>query len=245
MAYMQYEKAQSGAPRSAHVLKKPILAAAAIGAAAGVKLAHLDGRIIGRFAFFSLDQALRGHRAFLLLSIAGWALFSLYWEAAAKNASQAASSESKASRAVHVSLVNIAFLFEILPIQAFGRYLPASPLIMTAGLSIEAAGLLLAIWARRHLGRHWSGEITIKLEHQLIRSGPYRLLRHPIYTGLLAMYLGVALVTGERLALLGLAVAVFAYTRKIRLEEANLHLAFGGRYEAYKHESWALIPGIF
>ena len=79
----------------------------------------------------------------------------------------------------------------------------------------------------------------------MIRSGPYKLLRHPIYTGLLAMYAGTALVTGRWLAIIGLALAVFAYWRKIRLEEANLNVAFGADYDAYRRETWALLPGVF
>jgi hypothetical protein len=121
----------------------------------------------------------------------------------------------------------------------------AAPGIMTAGLAVEAVGLFLAIRARRHLGRNWSGEITIKEDHQLIRTGPYGVLRHPIYAGLLAMYAGTALVTGERLALIGLAMAAFAYWRKIQLEEANLNVAFGADYQAYRRETWALVPGLF
>jgi protein-S-isoprenylcysteine O-methyltransferase Ste14 len=59
------------------------------------------------------------------------------------------------------------------------------------------------------------------------------------------MYLGTALATGEWLALVGLTVAAFAYWRKIRLEEANLDEAFGEEYEAYRRETWALVPGLF
>jgi protein-S-isoprenylcysteine O-methyltransferase Ste14 len=116
---------------------------------------------------------------------------------------------------------------------------------MTAGLIVQAAGTYLAVWARRHLGRNWSGAIAIKVEHQLIRSGPYRLLRHPIYTGLLAMYIGPAIVTGEWLAVVGVAFAVLAYWRKIRLEEAALDTAFGADYDAYRRATWALVPGLF
>ena len=116
---------------------------------------------------------------------------------------------------------------------------------MAVGLAVETAGLFLAIWARRALGRNWSGEISIKFEHELIRIGPYRKLRHPIYTGLLAMYAGAALVTGEWLAIIGLAMALLAYGRKIGLEEVNLNAAFGAEYEAYRRESWALLPGLF
>ena len=97
---------------------------------------------------------------------------------------------------------------------------------MAAGLAIEAAGLFLAIVARRHLGRYWSGEITVKVDHRLIR------------TGLLTMYAGTALVTGTWLALAGFAMALIAYARKIRLEERNLRVVFGAEYEAYRRETW-------
>jgi protein-S-isoprenylcysteine O-methyltransferase Ste14 len=83
------------------------------------------------------------------------------------------------------------------------------------------------------------------VEHQLIRSGPYSLLRHPIYTGLLTMYVGTAVVSGEWLALVGLAMAGFAYWRKIRLEEANLNMGFGAEYDAYRRDTWALVPWLF
>ena len=79
----------------------------------------------------------------------------------------------------------------------------------------------------------------------MIRSGPYKLLRHPIYTGLLTMYVGTAVVAGEWLSLIGLVMAVYAYWRKIRLEEANLQLAFGADYAVYRRETWALLPGLF
>jgi len=79
----------------------------------------------------------------------------------------------------------------------------------------------------------------------LIRSGPYKRLRHPIYTGLLAMYVGAAVVTGTWLAVVGVAMAGFAYWRKIRLEEANLNVAFGAEYEAYRRETCALVPRVF
>ena len=185
------------------------------------------------------------HAPFLAAGVLGWVVFSLYWEAAARNAAAAKKSESKRSRAVHVFLANAALLLEIAPIRGLGRFVPASWAIMAAGLAVEAIGLYLAIWARRHLGRNWSGEVTIKVDHQLIRSGPYGLLRHPIYTGLLAMYAGIAIVTGEWLAIMGFAMAVFAYWRKIRLEEVNMEVAFGAEYEAYRRETWALVPGLF
>jgi len=195
--------------------------------------------------FFELDNELLRRSNFLMAGIALWVLFSVYWEAAARNASTAERSESGLSRTLHVLLVNLALMFIAAPIYGLDRMLPVSTLFMSAGLAIEAIGLVLAIWARRHLGRHWSGEITIKVEHQLIRTGPYRLLRHPIYTGLLAMYVGLVLVTGEWLGLIGLGLAALAYWRKIRLEERNLNEAFGADYDAYRRDTWALVPGLY
>jgi protein-S-isoprenylcysteine O-methyltransferase Ste14 len=191
------------------------------------------------------DLALWAHRGYWTACVALWAAFSLYWEQAAKSAAPAKVSESKGSRGVHVTMVNVAMILVLAPLRGLGRLLPATPAVMAPGLALAVVGICLAIWARRHLGRNWSGEITIKVEHQLIRSGPYRLLRHPIYTGILAMYAGAAVVTGERLSALGLVIVCFAYWRKIRLEEANLATAFGTEYESYRRESWALLPGIW
>ncbi len=227
-------------------LKKVLLLAVLFGAMLGAKSLHIDFHAMGdKFPPLAPDRSLLSYRGFLLAGVAIWALFGIYWEIAAKNAAEAKISESRRSRGVHVVLVNAALVLEIVPIRGLGRYLPASSTIMAAGLAVETMGLFLAIWARRHLGRNWSGEITIKVEHQLIRSGPYRRLRHPIYTGILAMYLGVAVVTGEWLAAIGLTLAVLSYWRKIRLEEANLKVAFGDSYGDYRRDSWALIPGIF
>ena len=224
--------------------KKIILLAALCGALISTLATHPSFHFLAGLPAFVTDKALLAHRQFKV-AVFGWVIFSVYWELAARNAARAKSSESRASRGIHVILTNVALLLEIAPIRGLGRFLPPSSLIMAAGLAVEAAGLFLAIWARRHLGRNWSGEITIKVEHELIRSGPYRLLRHPIYTGLLTMYAGTALVTGEWLGIVGLALALFAYWRKIRLEEANLNVAFGEGYEAYRRETWALLPGLF
>ena len=222
-----------------------VLAGALVGAVGGVLLVSPGIHISDRIAALATDEALLAHRQLLIAAVAGWAFFGVYWEIAARGAAPAKSSESGASRGVHVFLANAALLLEIAPIHGLGRALPISIPLMSAGLGIEALGLFLTIWARRHLGKNWSGEITIKVDHQLIRTGPYTRLRHPIYTGLLAMYAGVALVTGEWLAMLGLAIAAFAYWRKIRLEEANLNVAFGPDYDAYRRETWALVPGLF
>lgn len=182
----------------------------------------------------------------VLAALIPWIVFELYWGIAAKNATKALQSESSSSRSIHAVLVNTGLLLILVPVTGLRmRLVPPSVWVWLTGLAIETCGLLLAIWSRRCLGKHWSGRITIKEDHELVRVGPYRTIRHPIYTGILGIFAGTALVIGELHALLGLSVAVLAYLRKIRLEEANLDAAFGTTYADYRAESWSLIPGIF
>jgi protein-S-isoprenylcysteine O-methyltransferase Ste14 len=201
-------------------------------------------RIPAVAAAFRTDKALMAHWQ-LWGAWAGWIIFSLYWEIAKSGSTEVKRAESGLSRGIHVFLANIGLLLVVAPILGLGRFMPIWPPVMAAGVVLETAGLAFAIWARLRLGRNWSGEITLKVDHQLIRTGPYRHLRHPIYTGLLAMFLGSVLVTGEWLAVLGLALGVFAYIRKLRLEEVNMDSAFGAEYDAYRRESWAIVPFLY
>jgi protein-S-isoprenylcysteine O-methyltransferase Ste14 len=186
------------------------------------------------------------HDPLMLASIVLWCLFSIYWEYEAKNSAPPIVSESHLSRWLHLALVNGAQILLFVEVHGLGRrYLPASTILAAIGLVIEATGAALAVWARRCLGRNWSGRIAMNVEHKLVRSGAYRTVRHPIYTGLLGMYAGTALVSGEMHALIGLVLAVLAYLRKVRLEEANLLRGFGADYAEYKGGTWALIPGVY
>jgi protein-S-isoprenylcysteine O-methyltransferase Ste14 len=181
----------------------------------------------------------------LLISAVLWLVLMGYWGQVAKNSAPAASSESAASRQVHerLLLLALALLFLKLPWTGY-KWLPTSAFVVAAGLGLQVFSLALALWARRRLGRNWSGEISKKVGHELIRSGPYRLVRHPIYTAWLGMYVGTAIVSGELHALIGAAIAIAAYWRKIRLEEQHMCEIFGDDYQAYRRKSWALIPGL-
>jgi protein-S-isoprenylcysteine O-methyltransferase Ste14 len=173
-------------------------------------------------------------------------IFGVYWSIAAKESAAAKKSESVWSRQLHLILVNGAVLLLILPVPGLaGRFLPASHFLVAAGLVIEAAFILLAVWARRSLGSNWSGEVRIATGHQLVRSGPYRFLRHPIYTAVLGMYGGTVIVSGEIHAPIALVIVTLAYWRKIRLEERVLGETFGAEYDAYRRDTWALVPLLF
>ncbi|HLY17311.1 MAG TPA: hypothetical protein VKR61_08795 [Bryobacteraceae bacterium] len=99
--------------------KKVIQAAALVGAIVGALFVRIDIPV-NQIPFLTPDRALLDHRAFLAASVVGWVLFSLYWEIAAQGAAAARSSESKAPRAVHVALVNLALVIEIAPIRGLG-----------------------------------------------------------------------------------------------------------------------------
>ena len=184
-------------------------------------------------------------------SILGWVLFTIYWTFAATDA-PAKTAESRGSRRIHEVLVNCGYLLLLLPpalpltiplVQS--RFLPVWPVFAALGLAVQSGSFGLAVWARRTLGRNWSAPINIKLDHQLVRSGPYRVLRHPIYTAVLGMAAGTVLTIGKVHGLLAIAVIVFAYIRKIRLEEASLREAFGAEYDEYRRTTWGLVPGLF
>jgi preprotein translocase subunit SecA len=182
-----------------------------------------------------------------LASFGLWIAFTLYWGRASIGDSAIARSESRASRFIHEILVGTAFLFLFLQIFPHipglaHRFLPASTTLTTAGLILQVAMFILAIWARFHLGRYWRGVIAILVNHQLIRSGPYRLVRHPIYTAMLGMFVGTAMVSGGLCALLGVVLAAVAYWRKVRIEEHYLHQVFGEEYAEYSRITPALIP---
>lgn len=122
------------------------------------------------------------------------------------------------------------------------RLWPRSFLVYCIGFLILLAGLAFAVWARMHLGRNWSGAVTVKEGHELIRTGPYRFVRHPIYTGILTAVIGTAVCSGTLRAVLGFALIASALAYKLRKEEAFMREVFPGQYDTYRGEVPALIP---
>ena len=94
------------------------------------------------------------------------------------------------------------------------------------------------------LGRNWSGIVTVKQDHELVRSGPYRWVRHPIYTGLLIAFVGTAISRGEWRGVLAVLIVFAALWRKLQLEERWMIETFGDAYLRYRAEVRALIPFV-
>jgi len=113
------------------------------------------------------------------------------------------------------------------------------------GLLLTFIGVIFAIWARITLGRNWSGTVTVKQDHTLVRRGPYAIVRHPIYTGFLLGALGVAIIVGQVRGLVGTAIVFAAFWLKYNTEETFMLANFGDQYVQYKREVKALIPFVF
>jgi protein-S-isoprenylcysteine O-methyltransferase Ste14 len=146
---------------------------------------------------------------------------------------------------VPLVLAGLLLTFRGGPVAALDRrFVPFSAAIVWTGWLIAAAGLLFAVWARRHLGRNWSGTVTLKLDHELIVTGPYALVRHPIYTGLLLGFSGSALAVGEWRGLVAVLIVILGLWRKLRVEERGMRQLFGDAYRRYESRVSALIPYV-
>jgi protein-S-isoprenylcysteine O-methyltransferase Ste14 len=110
------------------------------------------------------------------------------------------------------------------------------------GATITVAGLLFAIWARQHLASNWSSAVTIKQDHELITTGPYAVVRHPIYTGILTGFLGTAIALAQVRGVIGFAVIFIVLWAKLRKEEEWMRSQFGETYATYAHQTAALVP---
>ncbi|MGB0035251.1 MAG: isoprenylcysteine carboxylmethyltransferase family protein [Candidatus Acidiferrales bacterium] len=175
-----------------------------------------------------------------------WAVFVIYWIVAARTQSKAQKREPALERLLHVLWLAGAFFLlykDDLPIGPLNRqFLPHRLWIASLGAGLTVAGVGFAIWARRHLGKNWSAEVTIREEHNLIRTGPYKHIRHPIYTGLLLAIAGTAIAVGEYRALVAFAIFLIGWTRKARKEESFLALEFGSTFEEHKRHTGFFLP---
>ncbi len=177
-----------------------------------------------------------------------WIGFLLYWQIKAANTKMTTRFESAGSRIVRSVVFLIAIALLSLPhIPLPWLYRPIAPYslwMFWLGAAITAAGLLFAIWARHDLGANWSRSVTIKQDHQLITSGPYALVRHPIYTGILTGFLGTALALDQIRGPIAFLLVFAALWYKLRMEEHWMRGQFGDAYAAYSRRVAALVPFI-
>jgi len=188
------------------------------------------------------------HDVYRYLLPAMWLGWAGYWWLASHNVKASARRESLRSRLLHIVPLTLAVALLWLPKSPIpglgGRFLPAGPWPFWLGAVLTLAGLLFTVWARVHLGRNWSAEVVVKEGHALVRTGPYRYLRHPIYTGLLVAFLGTAITIGEWRGLVAFLVMLVSLGIKSRAEEARMRETFP-EYAQYQRESAAIVPFIW
>jgi protein-S-isoprenylcysteine O-methyltransferase Ste14 len=181
-------------------------------------------------------------RAVELVFAVGWAAFWLYWLVAAFFVKRG---RVRWSRELRIRVVIAVVVVLLIRLGAFRDHgLNTDPWRAGIGLVFFAVGLGFAIWARVHIGRNWGGPMTQKDDPELVTSGPYRLVRHPIYSGILVAGLGTALaLSWWWLIAVALAGAYFLYSA--RIEEHFMTDRFPDDYPGYRSSTKMLVPFIF
>jgi protein-S-isoprenylcysteine O-methyltransferase Ste14 len=180
-------------------------------------------------------------RAVELVFAVGWAAFWLYWLVAAFSVKRG---RVPWSRELPIRAVIAVVVILLIRLGAFrGHGLSADPWRTGIGLVLFALGLGFAIWARMHIGRNWGTPMTQKDEPELVTSGPYNLVRHPIYSGILAAGVGTAVaLSWVWLTAVALAGVYFLYSAMV--EERYMTGQFPDSYPAYKRSTKMLVPFI-
>jgi protein-S-isoprenylcysteine O-methyltransferase Ste14 len=175
-----------------------------------------------------------------------WIAFLLYWQIKAADAKTTQRIEPAASRITRVLTILIAIgLLSIPHLPLHWLYIQLWPVgfwTYWLGAALTVAGLLFAVWAREHLGRNWSRSVTIKEGHELITTGPYAVVRHPIYTGSLAGFLGMAIAIAQVRGFVAFLLMFFVFWFKLRMEEQFMRSQFGETYASYAQKTAALLP---
>lgn len=172
----------------------------------------------------------------------GWSAFWIYWLWAAFSMKKGRLSLGRELR-IRALIVLLALL--LIRVGAFrNRGLSSDPSRAVLGLVLFAVGLGFAIWARLHIGRNWGTPMSRKNDPELVTSGPYRLVRHPIYTGILVAGIGTAVaLSWSWLIAVALAGVYFIYSAIV--EERYLSEQFPDTYPAYRRSTKMLVPFIF
>ena len=186
-----------------------------------------------------------------LLRLLGWiwAIFGIYWLAAGIRGKKAQTSESPLYRVVRLSILAITFTLLFGKWTAIGplgrNFLPRNSIIDYLGFFLAIAGIALATWARIHLGQFWSDKVVLKVDHQLVRTGPYARLRHPIYSGVLLGVAGTALLLNQWRGVLAFIILLVNYAIKAKREDEILARAFTSTFADHKHCAGFLLPRLY
>jgi protein-S-isoprenylcysteine O-methyltransferase Ste14 len=176
-----------------------------------------------------------------------WVAFLLYWLVMARRVKTTAEMQSLFSAMLQRIPLGLSYYLMLawwLPPDLDRVVTPHTDWARAAGDLVCVLGLFVTLWARRTLAGNWSSDVTFKQDHELIRTGPYRFARHPIYTGLLLMCLGTAIAIARVRGWLALPLMALAFWIKLSQEERLLLRHFPDAYPAYKKQVKAIVPFI-
>lgn len=178
-----------------------------------------------------------------------WVTWLIYWAVSAFRVKPTRRGESVGSRLGYMALIVLGAVLMTSPDLGWpwlhARFVPRTEAWFWCGAALLTAGLGFSVWARIRLGRNWSGTVTLKEDHELIRGGPYAWTRHPIYSGLLLALFGNAVAIGEWRGLVALVPMAAGIVRKMAIEERFMLDQFGEAYTRYRREVPALVPFLF
>ena len=177
-----------------------------------------------------------------------WAVFCIVWLIGALMRKRSVYQEGRLDRLRYVIPLVLGWLF-LFDSYRLGsplnfRVIPRHDLVAVLAAILSVTGLIICVWARLTLGRNWSGTITVKEDHELITRGPYRFVRHPIYTGILTMCFAALLVIGNFSGFIGITLIFLGIWVKLRDEEAVMLQQFPAEYPAYCERVKRLIPFV-
>jgi protein-S-isoprenylcysteine O-methyltransferase Ste14 len=179
--------------------------------------------------------------------IACWITFLAYWIISARRVKATAEKQSVFSAVIHRIPLGLSYFlmanWHLTP-PLDNPVTPRTDLAQASGIFVCVLGLFVTIWARRTLAGNWSSDVTFKQGHELVKTGPYQFVRHPIYTGLLVMCLGTAIEIGRVRGWLALPLMATAFWIKLKQEERLLLRHFPTEYPAYQRQVKALVPFV-
>lgn len=180
---------------------------------------------------------------------AAWITFIVYWRIKAADTKTTQRLEPAASRILRALTVLTGIILLVttrIPLPwLYLQVWPTGFWPFWLGAAITVAGLLFAVWAREYLGGNWSSSVTIKQGHELITTGPYAVVRHPIYTGILTGLLGTAIALSQARGFIVFVLIFVVLWLKLRMEEQWMRSEFGATYASYAHQTAALVPYLF
>jgi protein-S-isoprenylcysteine O-methyltransferase Ste14 len=134
------------------------------------------------------------------------------------------------------------FFAKSLSIEWQSEMIPFRPWLGWLGVAVTILGFAFTLWARFTLGGNWSGTVTIKVKHELVCTGPYRYVRHPIYTGMIAAMAGTALARDQWIGAAAVILLWLSFSIKRLKEEQFMRQTFGAQYDDYARTTGAIFP---